>query len=304
MSNLDIFGFRALFSPYFFLFLVFITLLYFLIVNKGYSRFGKGKKTSWQTKMFFVLAIATLYIIKGSPVDLLSHLIFSAHMTQMALLYLVVPPLFILGIPSWGFEAMLFNRWVKPLFSFATKPLISLILFNGAFSFYHLPLIFDFVKTNAFIHGSVTSFLFVASFCMWWPLMNKVNENDMSGIKKIGYIFANGVLLTPACALIIFADTPLYETYTSPEAWLQAMSLCVPVDMLGSLNISGPEMFNTLPPLEDQQLGGVLMKIIQEIVYGSILAYVFFGWARRERAKDAISPLPDDFSPSEHIVNK
>jgi putative membrane protein len=36
------------------------------------------------------------------------------------------------------------------------------------------------------------------------------------------------------------------------------------------------------------------MKIIQEIVYGTILAYVFFQWARRERQNDE---LKNDFSP-------
>ena len=28
------------------------------------------------------------------------------------------------------------------------------------------------------------------------------------------------------------------------------------------------------------------MKIVQEIVYGTIIGYVFFRWARREREKD------------------
>jgi putative membrane protein len=38
--------------------------------------------------------------------------------------------------------------------------------------------------------------------------------------------------------------------------------------------------------VEDQQTGGVIMKIIQEIVYGTVIGYVFFRWARREREKE------------------
>nr|WGD90234.1 cytochrome c oxidase assembly protein [Bacillus subtilis] len=34
-------------------------------------------------------------------------------------------------------------------------------------------------------------------------------------------------------------------------------------------------MLNTLPLLEDQQLGAVMMKIIQEIVYGTFLVLFF-----------------------------
>ena len=34
-----------------------------------------------------------LYIVKGSPVDLLGHILFSVHMVQMALLLLVSCPI-------------------------------------------------------------------------------------------------------------------------------------------------------------------------------------------------------------------
>jgi putative membrane protein len=49
-------------------------------------------------------------------------------------------------------------------------------------------------------------------------------------------------------------------------------------------NVTVP--FAHLSPLDDQQLGGVIMKIIQEIVYGATLAYIFFRWYRRERKED------------------
>ena len=59
-------------------------------------------------------------------------------------------------------------------------------------------------------------------------VINQMPEHQtLSGIKKVGYIFADGILLTPACALIIFADTPMYATYSDPDVWGQVMSLCV-----------------------------------------------------------------------------
>ena len=42
-------------------------------------------------------------------------------------------------------------------------------------------------------------------------------------------------------------------------------------------------MFASMSLLHDQQLGGVLMKIIQEIVYGVILAHVFFEWYKKDQ---------------------
>ncbi len=114
----------------------------------------------------------------------------------------------------------------------------------------------------------------------------------MQPLLKIGYIFANSVLITPACALIIFAPEPLYATYTQGGAWMQAMSLCVPGNVLQGLapGLTGPEMFTPISTLEDQQLGGIIMKIMQEFTYGAILAVVIFSWFRGESNK--IDPLP------------
>jgi hypothetical protein len=37
-------------------------------------------------------------------------------------------------------------------------------------------------------------------------------RHRLTELRKMGYIVANGILLYPACALIIFADKPLYAT--------------------------------------------------------------------------------------------
>ncbi|KKI93769.1 cytochrome C oxidase assembly protein [Bacillus sp. SA1-12] len=295
--SFGIFGFRALWSPYFLVVMILITILYFLIIGPWRSKFKESTPVSTKQKLLFISSIAALYISKGSPVDLLGHIMFSAHMTQMAILYLVVPPLLILGIPVWLWKAMIYRPVIKPLMKLFTNPIIALILFNGVFSLYHVPLVFDFVKTDPVYHAAMTIIIFFTAMFMWFPLLNTLpGWKSLTGIKKVGYIFADGVLLTPACALIIFASDPMYATYSEPQAWVNALALCVPADMLSGLNLTGPEMFNTLPLIEDQQLGGVLMKIIQEIVYGTILAYIFFQWARKEREKDEID-MKKDFSP-------
>ncbi|WP_110112385.1 cytochrome c oxidase assembly factor CtaG [Bacillus sp. CGMCC 1.16541] len=297
-NNLQVFGFQALWSPYFFLIIAAITISYFVVINPLRSRFTDSEPVHTKTQVYFVVSMVLLYFFKGGPVDLLGHLMFSAHMTQMAIVYLAIPPLLILGIPSWLARAIINYKFVKPFFSFFSKPLIALLVFNGTFSLYHIPLVFDVVKTDATLHGVVSFILFVTAFFMWWPLMNQLPEHQsLSGVKRIGYIFADGVLLTPACALIIFADTSLYATYTDPEAWVNALALCVPPSMLAAMGTIGPEMFNMLPPVEDQQLGGVIMKVIQEIVYGTVLGYIFFQWAKSERQKDELE-LTETITPT------
>ena len=44
--------------------------------------------------------------------------------------------------------------------------------------------------------------------------------------------------------------------------------------------------------VEDQQLGGIVMKLVQEVMYGAILAYVFYNWYKKEHA-DSDEVLPD-----------
>ncbi|WP_227395639.1 cytochrome c oxidase assembly factor CtaG [Jeotgalibacillus aurantiacus] len=288
--SISIFGFQALWSPYFFIALTLLTVLFFLAATKWRHKFKDSRPLTKKETILFLTAMITIYIIKGSPVDVWGHILFSVHMVQMGIFYLLVPPLLIAAIPNYMWKAFLNIAVLKQVFNFLTKPLVALIVFNGAFSFYHIPLIFDTIKVDMALHSVVTGSIFILAFCMWWPLVNTLEgEYKLSGLKKVGYIFADGILLTPACALIIFANSPMYETFFNGGAWLEAMALCVPAGTLQglqSIGVTGPELFSNMPPLEDQQVGGVIMKIIQEIIYGYILAQVFFEWYRKEKSEE------------------
>lgn len=286
MLSLEMFGFQALWSPIFFVVLVIVLAGYFLITTKYRHHFIESEPLTIRQGILFTLAIIILYAIKGSPIDLMGHLMFYAHMTQMAVLCLIVPILIIKGIPVWLWSRLLQISVVKSIFKICTKPAIALILFNGIFSLYHVPLIFDAVKMDMWIHAGYNILLFFVALFMWWPLINEIpNEEKVLGLKKVGYIFADGMLLLPACALIIFADSPMYATFSDPESWAKALELCVSPDILSTLNLSGPEMFSSMSLLHDQQLGGIIMKVIQEIVYGVVLFQVFFSWYRSEQGE-------------------
>ncbi|SFM00516.1 putative membrane protein [Gracilibacillus orientalis] len=288
-QNLQIFGFRALWSPYYVLFILSLAALYYLFfINRK-----DDKKADIKQISFFYSGLILLYIIKGSPVDLLSHIMFTSHMIQMALYYLLFPILIIKGIPVWVWKKVFDSIVIGPILRLLTKPLIALLLFNGLFSIYHIPVVFDYAKANEFAHASITLTLLVAAFIVWWPIFTPIKKMDtMSPLLKLGYIAANGILITPACALIIFATSSIYTTYSATGGWIQALALCVPGDVLSGLSLSGPEMFSPLGILEDQQLGGIVMKITQEIIYGVILARIFFPWFRS--GADKIDPLPSN----------
>lgn len=295
MSNLWIFGFEALWSPIFFLFMLAVVIGYLLIIGKYRHRFPNGEEVRKRKIFCFISGMLLLYFVKGGPIDLLGHIVFSAHMFEMAIMYMVVPPLLLLGLPNWLFQYITSFRFIRMMLRIWANPIVALFVFNGLFSMYHLPIVFDAVKQSQIGHSVVLIVLFFAAMMLWWQIFNPLpGYQTLSDIQKIGYMFANGMLLTPACALIIFANEPLFATYTDPSAWMKAMELCVPAGTLSNLNITGPDFLHWIPVLEDQKTGGIIMKIIQEIVYGTVIGYVFFSWARKERKKDAeqIHALP------------
>lgn len=284
MMPLSIFGFRALWSPYFFIFIVVLTVLYFLLTKKWRHLFEGSEPVTSREIKYFISSMVVLYIIKGSPADLLGHILFSVHMAQMALLLLVVAPLLIIGIPDFIWKKVFSVKLIDKIVRLFTKPVISLLVFTVMFSLNHYPMVLDFIKMSVVMHSIFTIMLFLSAFFLWWPVVNTLESHpQLHGLKKIGYVILSAILLTPACSLIIFVDVPVYETYSTGEAWLKAMALCVPAGTLSGLSISGPELFTNMPTLYDQQLGGIIMKVIQELIYVVVIGKIFIKWYREEQ---------------------
>ncbi|CAH0117964.1 MULTISPECIES: cytochrome c oxidase assembly factor CtaG [unclassified Paenibacillus] len=289
MLGLEYFSFSDLWSPLFLGFMLLATIAYLMAVGPMRHRFADSDKISLAKKISFVTGMVLLYVAQGGPISFLSHMMFSFHMVAMALSYIIAPPLLLMGTPAWLWRAILkYNPLRK--FGFLMNPIFAAVLFNVLFSLYHVPAVHDYVMLNFTVHRLYYIALFITSMMMWWPLLCPVPEwNNMSDVKKMGYIFLNSVLITPACGLIIFAGAPVYATYNDPEIWSQAMGYCFSGDPAVLLELyEGPAFFNLFTPLEDQQIGGIAMKLIQEFVNGSVLAYVFIHWFKRESKDDDI----------------
>ncbi|MBO2945379.1 cytochrome c oxidase assembly factor CtaG [Paenibacillus sp. F411] len=303
MLGLEYFTFEEQWSPLFLAFMLLLTAAYFAVTGPLSSRFQGSEPVSAGRKLLFVSGMLSMYIAQGGPVSLLGHTMFSFHMVSMAMSYLVATPLLILGIPVWLWRS--FDR-VNPFgrsLGFLTRPVLSAVLFNGLFSLYHFPAIHDFVMLNFWVHRAYYLILFIASILMWWSILQPIPEKDRStGLAKMGFIFLNMVLLTPACALIIFASEPMYATYSDPAIWAKAMGYCVSGDPSALLNrFGGPEFFGVMDPKVDQRVGGIIMKFFQEIIFASMLAYVFFHWYKRENEED--DPLPAEVSSASGMLS-
>ncbi|MNO52833.1 Cytochrome c oxidase caa3 assembly factor [compost metagenome] len=290
MLGLEYFKFAQVWSPV----VLALTLLgiagYFILVGPLGDKYGRGETVPPGRRFLFVAGILFLYLAQAGPIELLGHMMFSFHMVSMALSYLVAPPLLMLGVPLWIWKGLVswLRRSLLRYLKFMLHPIVAAVVFNGLFSFYHIPAIHDYVMLHFGIHRLYYIVLFIASCLMWWSLVDPLpKEGEAQGLKKMGFIFLNMVLLTPACGLIIFAGEPLYATYSDPTIWAKAMGYCIPGDSTALLDrFGGPEFFGYLEPKVDQQVGGILMKFFQEIIFASMLAYVFLQWYRQENRED------------------
>ncbi|MBA4494465.1 cytochrome c oxidase assembly protein [Paenactinomyces guangxiensis] len=255
--------------------------LYLLFTGPWKRLFPGSEPVPGLTKVYFLLGWIIYYFAMGSPLNLLAHELFSMHMLQMSLLYFAMPPLLILGLPAYMLRPLLKVHWLRVIGKFFTRPLITLFFFNGLISFYHVPVIFDSIMGSYLLHIVSHALLLFAAACMWWPVVGPVPELDrVKPLHKLALIFGNGVLLTPACAIITFTDIVLFDTYAK-------MSTLVPV----------------MSPIHDQQLGGVIMKIMQEIVYITAIGCVFLQWIRIQRARDEAEMLEWEKSQNPTLQN-
>jgi putative membrane protein len=272
-TGMEAAGFAALWNPGLILVVLIIGWLYAMAVNRWRHQFAESSVVTIGQQIYFFSGLFLYYIAEGTPLSYYSHhYSFSAHMLQQSILYMVVPPLVLLGLPGWLLRPLFKPAAMKLFMRLFASPLISLFVFNMVFSFYHIPLIMDKLMTNDLLHGLYNAVFLLSAFQLWFQVFCPLAEYDrLSELRKMGYIFVNGILLTPACALIIFAGQPIYASYAGV-----------------------PEQFLFMSVIDDQQLGGVIMKIIQELVYGIALAYVFFRWYRRERKEEEEEDLRNE----------
>jgi putative membrane protein len=289
MLGLEYFSFRDLWSPLFMIFMMAIIVLYTFVVGPWRHRFVGSQTVSIGRQLAFIVSIVLLYLTQGGPLSLLGHLIFTFHMTNMAIAYILVPPMLIYGIPDWLWRRMFQAKfWRLFIFRIWMNPIVSLALFIVLFSFYHLPNNHDWIMTHYAVHTIYYIALLISSIIMWWHVYCPVLEwVRMSPLLVLGYIFMSGLLLTPACVMIIFASEPLFAVYNDPEVWVKAMGYCVSGDPAVMLSkFDGPAFFNMMSPEDDQQLGGIIMKLLQEFVNALALYSVFIKWYRKERAQE------------------
>lgn len=261
--SLSLYSFSDMWHPVLLASIVLIAILYFLLITRWRSRFEESEEVGISPRFYFISGLILYYAVEGSPMKVFGDYMFTAHMINMTIAYLSVPPLILLGIPSWFWKPVLNKPILLKTLKMATTPFIIVVIFNALLSFEHIPFIFIFVMSHMAVMTMVHILMMILGFLMWWPVLSPLPEmRQLSYLMKMAYLFADGMLLTPACALLAFSNHPYVPMF-----------------------IHAPRLIWYMNPLWDQQAAGVFMKLIQEMTYGIALIIVIYKWATTERKR-------------------
>ena len=242
--------------------------LYLFALARVYPRTQGAPPVSSSQILLYTLGVLTIYIAVGTPLDdLADYYLFSAHMLQHLLLTMVAPPLFLLGMPDWLLRPLVKRRNVLIGARLLTGPFVAFIIFSLVLVFTHMPGAIALEVQNQGIHFLAHALLFGAAILMWWPVFSPLPEVPrISQPMQMVYLFIQSFVPAVLSAFIIFSTSAFYSAYImAPRVW-------------------------GLSPLDDQRIGGVIMKLGGTTIQWGVMTVIFFQWYARENRDEP--PIP------------
>lgn len=230
---------------------------------------GRGVRV-WEAACFWggwtSAAIALL-----SPIHTLSESLFFMHMTQHEILILIAAPLMVLGkplvvtikaLPQRTAGALARTVQARPIagaWRVISAPLGAWLLHAAALWLWHIPVAFDATLHSTAIHAAQHISFFGSAILFWWAVMHSRQRRLSYGLAVL-YMFTTAMHNGLLGALLTLSRSVWYPSY------LQQTS-------------------STLTPLEDQQLGGLIMWIPGGLVYVAAGLAFLAGWMRESEAR-------------------
>lgn len=219
----------------------------------------------WQVVAFFG-GVMTFAIARFSPLDALGGALFSAHMVQHLIVFLISPMLFAASRPLLPMMWAIPGSWRLAVNRWASKPaptavwhatnhwIAAMILYAGVLWLWHMPAMYDAALESQFVHEVEHATFAGVAFIFWSCLLEAGRPNGIGHGIALLMTFVTALHSGALGALLTFAGSPMYashERYTS--AW-------------------------GLTPLEDQQLAGVLMWVPMGIWFAATGLILFVNW--------------------------
>jgi putative membrane protein len=198
------------------------------------------------------------------------HVALSAHMTQHLVLTLVVPPLWLAGLPGAFFRPLARVRVGWRVGFALTRPAMALALASATLVAWHLPVLFEAALRREALHILEHGTLLATALLLWWPVLGPLPDWPRPApAAQLLYLFLCTVPMMAVASPITLADHVLYPFYgETARPW-------------------------PLSPRTDQELAGIVMWIGGTLTYAVAGTIVFFRWAAREEpAEREAAALP------------
>lgn len=226
--------------------LLLAAVLYALGQRKHFGLTGFQRACFWMGWIF--LAIALL-----SPLHPLGEVLFSAHMIQHEILMLICAPLLVLSRPLVTFLWALPLSWRKTLgrwskvrllngtWNLLTDPFGAWLLHAIAIWAWHVPYLFQLTLRSDLAHTAQHLSFFLSGLLFWWAVFYTHHRRAYGA--AFLYVFTTALHTGALGALLTFAPRVWYPAYSrTTQGW-------------------------GLTPLEDQQVGGLIMWVPASLVY-------------------------------------
>lgn len=231
-----------------------VALLYVAGLRNLWRSAGTGRGLSMPRAWAFGGGWLTLLAALVSPLDTLGSELFSAHMVQHELLMIVAAPLLVLGRPLAVWTWSMPRRWrariagglttgiIAGPWAALTHPVSAWALHALALWLWHAPVLFDAALRTRWIHDLQHASFLSTALLFWWAVLGP-GVHRATRPAGLLYLFTTMAHTTALGALLTLAPTSWYAPYVATSVQLG------------------------LDPLEDQQLGGLVMWVPGGLVY-------------------------------------
>ena len=227
----------------------------------------------WQAAAFAAAWIFLAVALIG-PLPSLSEHLFTAHMIQHEILMAAAAPLIALSRPVDTMLAALpkvartpllgaFDAtWILIFWKWLARPANATILHGIAIWIWHAPRLFDAAVENPILHHVQHLFFFTTALLFWWSLFRRARESFGAGALEVALTMVHTSVLG---ALIALSPHVLYVAQTRDSAAFG------------------------LSPMDDQQLGGLIMWVPAGTIYAGIALALLGLWIRCGSGKSSAS---------------
>ena len=237
-------------------------------VNRGHPRTPQPRYRSW----LFLVGVAVIGVALLSPIEAYEGSLFSVHMVQHMLLELVAAPLLLAGGPitlalrvaSPSVRRGLLSILQSRLVHVVSFPVVAWVLFAAVNWGWHFSVFYDQALESEPLHYFQHATFLAAALLFWWPVLG-VDPSPwrLPHPVRLLYLFLAMPQNSFLGVALLSASTVLYPHYvTNARPW-------------------GPT------PLEDQQIGGMLMWVGGDIAFLAGMAVVVLAWMRHEERRTA-----------------